>query len=185
MKTIDFTISTNRAISFCRSSIIGDVVYYSSWKSRSKRETGWRSKIKKKKEKEKLIKLFITKFITQASRLHYLNDRLLKKCRPIWFHCWNHSICIAPRRSLSSNLDNFSYPCISCILPLIVEIIFFRLIDFFYPKKYSSNRFILKVHRKLISTRVSISFAIAISSLDDIILKNFPSDFQDRGSNQD
>lgn len=71
------------------------------------------------------------------------------------------------------------------ILPLIMEIIFFRLIDFFYPKKYSSSRFILKVHRKLNSTRVSISFVIAISSLDDIILKNFPSDFQDRGSNQD
>lgn len=71
------------------------------------------------------------------------------------------------------------------ILPLIMEIIFFRLIDFFYPEKYSSSRFILKVHRKLNSTRVSISFVIAISSLDDIILKNFPSDFQDRGSNQD
>lgn len=66
-----------------------------------------------------------------------------------------------------------------------MEIIFFRLIDFFYPEKYSSSRFILKVHRKLNSTRVSISFVIAISSLDDIILKNFPSDFQDRGSNQD
>ena len=70
----------------------------------------------------------------------------------------NHSICIAPRRSLSSDLDNSLR---ILVLPLIMKIIFFRLIDFSYSEKYSSSRFILKVHelfgihRKLNSIRVS------------------------------